>query len=458
MKRALLFLAALAVAGSSRVFAETETIDLKALAKKARPAVMLLVVSNAAGREIATGTGFLVSSDGKLITNHHVIEGAASAIAKAENGGLFPVEGVLAADPKNNLVLLKLTGKDLPFLTLGDSDKIEVGTRIAVIGSPLGLEGTLSEGIVSAYRDLGSKAQMLQITAAISPGSSGSPLLNAKGEVVGVATALLREGQSLNFAIPVEGAKALLGKQQSAGNPTRFPAASATDAADFDVLVRDADFWASYEAEKKGDYAEALKRIKLVAARYPYRADVYTQMGRIYMGLGFGEEAKVAYDKASKLLRERIDTKPEDDSAWQSLGELYSAQGKYAEAVVAYKQAVQTAPSPLQWSNLGAAYFNNEDYPNAIAAYRLAIKLVEERLPDDPISAMFWGYLGDAYAAATQLDNAIGAYKQVIKLVPKHSEAWSKLGVVFRRAGRADEANEAFQRAREFGPSALKHE
>src|SRR5437870_5014951 len=107
--------------------AETETIDLKALAKKARPAVLLLVVSDAAGKEIATGTGFLVSSDGKLITNHHVIENAASAVAKAENGGLFPVEGVLADDPKNDLVLLKLKGKGLPFLSLGNSEKIEVG-------------------------------------------------------------------------------------------------------------------------------------------------------------------------------------------------------------------------------------------------------------------------------------------------------------------------------------------
>jgi len=84
---------------SINILAETETIDLKVLAKNARPAVMLLVVSDANGKEIATGTGFLVSSDGKLITNHHVIENASSAVAKAENGGLFPVEGVLA-DPQ----------------------------------------------------------------------------------------------------------------------------------------------------------------------------------------------------------------------------------------------------------------------------------------------------------------------------------------------------------------------
>src|SRR5712671_6185512 len=98
--RHLLVAASLLLAGGVR--AEMETIDLKALAKKARPAVLLLVISDAAGKEIATGTGFLVSSDGKLITNHHVIESAASAVAKAENGGLFPFEGVLADDAKND--------------------------------------------------------------------------------------------------------------------------------------------------------------------------------------------------------------------------------------------------------------------------------------------------------------------------------------------------------------------
>ncbi|MBM3862307.1 MAG: hypothetical protein FJ395_22010 [Verrucomicrobia bacterium] len=105
-------IALLAANQPATVCAQTEIIDLKALAKKARPAVMLLVVSDANGKEIATGTGFLVSSDGKLITNFHVIEKAASAVAKAENGGLFPVEGVLASDPKNDLVLLKIKGKD----------------------------------------------------------------------------------------------------------------------------------------------------------------------------------------------------------------------------------------------------------------------------------------------------------------------------------------------------------
>jgi len=209
--------------------AQTESIDLKALAKKARPAVMLLVVSDAKGKEIATGTGFLISSDGKLITNNHVVENAANAVAKAENGGLFPVEGVLANDPTNDLALLQIAGKDLPFLTLGKGEKIETGTRVAVIGSPLGLEGTLSEGIISAVRDLKGDVRLLQITAAISPGSSGSPVLNARGEIIGVASSLLRGGQALNLAVPVECVNQLLGKVQLSAKPKPFQPSAQAD-------------------------------------------------------------------------------------------------------------------------------------------------------------------------------------------------------------------------------------
>jgi S1-C subfamily serine protease len=103
MKRVWQVVALAVLRASIGVGAEPEAIDLKALAKKARPAVMLLVVSDATRKEIATGTGFLVSSDGKLITNYHVVENAARVVAKAENEGVFGVEGWLAADPKNDL-------------------------------------------------------------------------------------------------------------------------------------------------------------------------------------------------------------------------------------------------------------------------------------------------------------------------------------------------------------------
>jgi tetratricopeptide (TPR) repeat protein len=448
----LVMASALCIALSTEVRAETETIDLKALAKKARPAVMLLVVSDANGKEIATGTGFLVSSDGKLITNHHVIEGGASAVAKAENGGLFSIEGVLADDPKNDLVLLKLKGKDLPFLPLGNSEKIEVGTRIAVIGSPLGLEGTLSEGIVSAVRDLPDRDQILQITAAISHGSSGSPVLDAKGEVIGVASALLREGQSLNFAIPIGTARRLLVKGEKAASPKPFSTGANAAAGDIFDLLRDTDYRASYDAMKKGDYAEALKRVKAVLTKFPNSADAYVQLGRVYASLKFNDEATAAYEEAAGMLKQRIKAQPDDDVAWSSLGELYEAQGKGAEAVVAYRQAARIVPFPGQWSDLGGAYMNQRDYSNAIEAYLQAIEVAEKKFPGGPLNGMYWNRLGDAYLGAAQLSDAIEAYKQATKLAPKNSGAWCNLGVAYNAVGRFDEAIAAHQQAIKLKP------
>jgi tetratricopeptide (TPR) repeat protein len=463
--RQLVLVVILALSGAllTQVRAETESIDLKALAKKARPAVMLLVVSDANGKEIATGTGFLVSSDGKLITNHHVIEHVARAVAKAENGGLFPVEGVLADDPKNDLVLLKLKGKDLPFLTLGNSDKIEVGTRIAVIGSPLGLEGTLSEGIVSALRELSGKDKWLQITAAISSGSSGSPVLNAKGEVIGVATALLREGQSLNFAIPVDAAQYLLAKGGGTTSPKPFDIISDRGTPDSLDLLADADFLASHESMEKGEYAEALKHIKAVLTRFPNSADAYVQLGRIYSSLKFVDEAVAAYAEAAKILKQRIKNQPDDDGAWASLGYLYEAQGKDTDAITAYKQAANVANFPGQWATLGAAYMNQRDYGNAIQAYQQGIKLIAERIPDSNTNhpwslfrVILWDDLGDAYSGAARLSDAIDAYKQSIKVRPDNAYTWNKLGLAYRAAGQEAQAADAFDRARKLKSNLVK--
>ena len=386
---------------SVTVSAETETIDLKALAKKARPAVLLLVVSDANGKEIATGTGFLVSSDGKLITNHHVIEDAASAIAKAENGGLFPVEGVLADDPKNDLVLLKLEGKDLPFLLLGESDKIEVGTRIAVIGSPLGLEGTLSEGIVSAVREDENEGRLIQITAAISPGSSGSPVLNTSGEAIGVATALIRSGQALNFAVPVSIAKGLLVRSHSVSKLKVLGTGAAGGESTDEQILSSPEYIAVASAEKnamhslgrKGEdadlpgFMEMVNAAKVLVGRFPDSALAHDRLGDAYNWMDFWDDAISAYSQAVRL-------NPSDAVGWCSLGCCYQFKHQYKEAISALQQSVKIAPEyAYGWSHLGQAYALSGRYDDAKRVLQLlrgmktknadvAARMLEEAIPE----------------------------------------------------------------------------
>jgi hypothetical protein len=278
-----------------------------------------------------------------LLTVHcplhfHVIEKADSVVvAKAENGGLFPVEGVLARDLKNDLVLLKLKGKDLPFLTLGNSQNMEVGARVAVIGSPLGLEGTLSEGIVSAVRELMGDRKLLQVTAPISPGSSGSPVLNAKGEVIGIATALLRGGQALNFAVPSEYAASLMAKVGTTTVPQPLTESATTGSGD-EAIFTDPDYRAACDAEAAGDYVEMLKRAKILVKRYPENATAWFALGCAFAHLKFTDDAIAAY-------REAIKIKPDYANAWNNLGVAYRQSGRSAEAAAAFEQARKLKPS-----------------------------------------------------------------------------------------------------------------
>jgi serine protease Do len=190
--------------------------DLTALARRAKHSVVALEILDRFGRKVGTGTGFFIDPEGLIVTNRHVIEGGSRARAVLANRQTLDVTGVVAADEVNDLAIVKVESGSYPALPLGDSSGIEAGLEIVVLGSPLGLAGSLTEGIVSAVRSEGNlpewhQAPVLQIDAAISPGSSGSPVMNLEGEVVGVAVSQAVFGQNLNFAVPSAAVRELMG-------------------------------------------------------------------------------------------------------------------------------------------------------------------------------------------------------------------------------------------------------
>ena len=139
---------------------------------------------------------------GRIVTNHHVIEGAFSVTVKLNNGAFFPVEGILADDREHDLAILQVQGKNLPYLSLADSESLAVGQRVLAIGSPLGLENSVSDGIVSGFRKDADGKDWIQTTAPASHGNSGGPLLIMDGKVAGVLTWKIGTGENLNFAAP----------------------------------------------------------------------------------------------------------------------------------------------------------------------------------------------------------------------------------------------------------------
>ncbi len=191
-------------------------LDIPAISREADGSIVSIVMSDKDGHPLAQGSGFLVSKNGHIVTNYHVIKNGASAVIKLPNGAFFAVDGVLASDKARDVAIIKAHGNDFRTLTLGDSNRLQVGEEVVAIGNPLSLESTVSNGIVSAIRTVEDEGgKFVQITAPISPGSSGGPLFNMAGEVVGITTSHLIGGQNLNFAIPINDVKLMLSRTSS---------------------------------------------------------------------------------------------------------------------------------------------------------------------------------------------------------------------------------------------------
>lgn len=183
----------------------------RSIAEAVIPSVALLVMTDGQGQPLSLGSGFVVRP-GIIATNLHVIQGASGGSVRfTRSASTSSITGIVAIDHRRDLVLLQVHGPTptpLPFAIAGSA---RIGDPIFAVGNPAGLEGTFSQGIVSGIRAVAGDT-LLQITAPISPGSSGGPIVNGQGQVVGVAVATLRAGQSLNFGIPHQYVQALLEK------------------------------------------------------------------------------------------------------------------------------------------------------------------------------------------------------------------------------------------------------
>jgi len=191
-------------------------LTIPAIAKTYGLSVVLIKSVDKKGNDIAQGSGFVVTKNGGIITNYHVLEKAHNVSIGFINGEVYKNVSLIAAFASQDIAILHIEGTTNKFspVTLGNSDNLMAGERILAIGNPYGLENTLSDGIISGIRDI-KNIKFLQITSPISHGSSGGPLFNMKGEVIGITTIASQWGaQNLNFAIPINTLKYIIDNLQ----------------------------------------------------------------------------------------------------------------------------------------------------------------------------------------------------------------------------------------------------
>ncbi|WP_407313218.1 cell wall-binding repeat-containing protein [Desulfosporosinus sp. SB140] len=188
----------------------TKSYTASQVSQLVSPSVVYINVYNSSGKVYASGSGFVVDSNGKIVTNYHVIKGAQSAKVYLPNGTSYDVNKIFAYDKDRDIAVLGINATGLAAVTLGDSNSINTGDKIYTIGCPEGLENTLSDGLISCNSRTIKSQKYIQISAPISPGSSGGVLINEQARVIGITSGSLEDSQELNFAVPINDLKGFL--------------------------------------------------------------------------------------------------------------------------------------------------------------------------------------------------------------------------------------------------------
>ena len=333
------------------------------LVKRVKPAVVAIATYDANGEALMTGSGFFLRP-GQVVTNLHVIRGAVRAEIKTLDGKgkIFPVNGTLAVDEEGDLALL---GVEMPLERTARGTELakdlpDEGETIFVIGNPLKLEGSVSDGIVSAVREVPNSYRIIQITAPISHGNSGSPVFNLKGQVLGVVTVKVTNGQNINLAIAAARvAELTVGKLQ--------PLSELALKGKGDVA--ESLYRSGLDSLWLGNYDNAVGYFENAANKNPRRAEAWVQVGYCKVKQGKNLEAIRAYQQALQL-------KPADPEIHNKLGDAYYYSGRLREAIDSYTEAARLRPDWAEtFYNLAIAYSESGNPSMAAQQARILQKL-----------------------------------------------------------------------------------
>ncbi len=352
--------------------------------QKQKKAVVTIYVDDKNGKHIFSASGFLLDEAGIVVTSCRVMskwleELLNTVVVRTDEGAVLPMERLISNDCNNNVALIKIRGREFPTMKLAADHRPKNGEGVVVLDRSSGQDAVASEGrIVDIYR----KSDFFQIAVPAAARRDGSPVLNAKGEIIGISTILPGKRQSQHIIVP-----------------------------------------SKYIAKEISRYGSLAKEASLLSpAALPGAPPVISPV---------------------KALRDKIRELPAKDAREKAeqeflRGSSYDKAHMYREAIEAYREAIRLRPDYADaYVNLGVAYYRIERYSEAVNAYSQAIKI-------RPVNLSAYNKLGATYIILGDYSKALDAFTQSVRIDPKNSETHFNLGVAFVIAGEKDKAIEEY--------------
>ncbi|MFO7707400.1 MAG: tetratricopeptide repeat-containing serine protease family protein [Desulfobacterales bacterium] len=409
--------------------------NLTRLVKKIQPAVVTVIAYDMQRHIAGIGTGFFVSPRGHLITNFHVLAGNFAADIRTSKGNSYPVKAVLAENKAADLLKLQvdIPPEEVSWIPVGDRLP-KIAERIVVVGSPMGLEQTVSEGIVSSLREVPVIGPVFQMSAPISPGSSGSPVVNARGQVLGIATFQFVQGQNLNFAVTTQQMSALRAFDNlMTVSEWAFTHLGSKPRVAEELCQR------GFKFSIEGEDRLALEYFLKATQADPTDSEAWGGLGSCYAGLDHPEDAAAAF-------RQAVQANPRDEVAHFRLANFYSRIGRHEDAIAGYREALAINPQfEAAYFNLGLIYVGIGRYAEGKDAFEAVTRINPEAGPAHYNAGLAHSQLG-------RFQEAIEAQKIVIRINPGYAPAYHAMGAAMGHLGRPREEMAAYREAIRVDP------
>jgi len=330
-----------------------QKLNAEQIYEKVKDAVVVILAYDYSDEPTKQGSGVVLNDKGYVVTNYHVLSGC-ERIEIVHGEEIIPYVDIIGIDVEKDILILKIDEKKFPSVKIGDIKKLKVGQRVYAIGSPMGFENTISEGIISGLRSYNELSKnYIQVTASISHGSSGGAVVNDNGELIGISTLTVSDGQNLNFAIPIDDVLNVEIGSYSSRNAFK----------DFELFRKGGDAW------EKGNYNEAIEYYSLFLEIFPDNDIAYNNRGVAKLNMG-------DYRSALSDLNKSIELSPDDASAYTIRGTIKNKLSDYYGALQDYNIAIELNPSdPVTFYERGRNKFHLNDLVGAIKDFSAAIDL-----------------------------------------------------------------------------------